>query len=95
MEPMNCTARVTADKAEAWAPTQNAEASLAALSEDCRDILDRFFTRTDPVTGLVEVGPRYSVDSQLRIFSPRDPGEPIDGIGQYLYPAQFAGPKKP
>src|SRR5499427_2513769 len=33
MEPMNCTARVTADKAEVWAPTQNAEASLAALSE--------------------------------------------------------------
>jgi isoquinoline 1-oxidoreductase beta subunit len=33
MEPMNCTARITADKAEAWAPTQNAEASLAALSE--------------------------------------------------------------
>ncbi len=33
MEPMNATARVTADKAEAWVPTQNAEASLAALSE--------------------------------------------------------------
>jgi isoquinoline 1-oxidoreductase subunit beta len=33
MEPMNCTARITAGKAEVWAPTQNAEASLAALSE--------------------------------------------------------------
>ena len=33
MEPMNCTARVTADKAEVWVATQNAEASLAALSE--------------------------------------------------------------
>jgi isoquinoline 1-oxidoreductase beta subunit len=33
MEPMNATARVTADRAEAWVPTQNAEASLAALSE--------------------------------------------------------------
>jgi isoquinoline 1-oxidoreductase beta subunit len=33
MEPMNCTARVTADRAEAWVPTQNAEASLATLSE--------------------------------------------------------------
>ena len=33
MEPMNCTARVTADRAEAWVPSQNAEASLAALSE--------------------------------------------------------------
>jgi isoquinoline 1-oxidoreductase beta subunit len=34
MEPMNCTARVTADMAEVWVPTQNTEASLAALSEE-------------------------------------------------------------
>jgi isoquinoline 1-oxidoreductase beta subunit len=33
MEPMNCTARISADKAEVWVPTQNSEASLAALSE--------------------------------------------------------------
>ncbi len=32
MEPMNCTVKLTADKAEIWIPTQNAEASLAALS---------------------------------------------------------------
>ncbi len=34
MEPMNCTARVTADRAEVWVPTQNGEAALAALSEE-------------------------------------------------------------
>jgi isoquinoline 1-oxidoreductase beta subunit len=33
MEPMNCTARVTPDKAEVWVATQNGEASLAALAE--------------------------------------------------------------
>jgi isoquinoline 1-oxidoreductase beta subunit len=33
MEVMNATVKVTADKAEAWVPTQNLEASLAALSE--------------------------------------------------------------
>jgi len=33
IEPMNCTAKVSADKGEVWVPTQNAEASLAALSE--------------------------------------------------------------
>ena len=32
MEAMNCTVRITADKAEVWMPSQNAEASLAALS---------------------------------------------------------------
>jgi quinol---cytochrome c reductase iron-sulfur subunit, bacillus type len=38
--------------------------------------------------GLVQVGPRFSVNSELRRFSPRDPGEPLDGIGQYLYPSR-------
>jgi isoquinoline 1-oxidoreductase beta subunit len=33
MEPMNATARISADKAEAWVSTQNAEGSLAALAE--------------------------------------------------------------
>jgi isoquinoline 1-oxidoreductase subunit beta len=33
MEPMNATVRLSPDKAEVWVPTQNAEASLAALSE--------------------------------------------------------------
>jgi menaquinol-cytochrome c reductase iron-sulfur subunit len=56
--------------------------------------LDRFYTRITS-SGMVEIGPRYSVNSELRRFSPRLPGEPLDGIGQFLYPAQFAGPKKP
>jgi isoquinoline 1-oxidoreductase beta subunit len=33
MEMMNATVKVSADKAEVWVPTQNLEASLAALSE--------------------------------------------------------------
>jgi len=52
--------------------------------------LDRFYTRYNAATGLVELGPRYSVNSELQRFSPRDPGEPLDGIGQYLYPARFS-----
>ncbi len=48
--------------------------------------LDRFYTRVNGED--VEVGPRFSVNSQLRRFSPRDPGEPLDGIGQYLYPSR-------
>jgi menaquinol-cytochrome c reductase iron-sulfur subunit len=50
--------------------------------------LDRFYTRLNEKTGLVEVGRRYSVNSELRIFSPRDPSEPLDGLGQYLYPSR-------
>jgi menaquinol-cytochrome c reductase iron-sulfur subunit len=51
--------------------------------------LDRFYTRLNASTGLVELGPRYSVNSELQRFSPRDPAEPLDGIGQYLYPARW------
>jgi Rieske Fe-S protein len=50
--------------------------------------LDRFYTRV--VGNYLQIGPRYSVNSHLRRFSPRDPGEPLDGVGQYLYPARFS-----
>jgi menaquinol-cytochrome c reductase iron-sulfur subunit len=54
--------------------------------------LDRFYTRVED--GLyVQIGPRYSVNSELERFSPRDPGEPIDGIGQYLYPSRPSAQK--
>lgn len=58
--------------------------------------LDRFFTRLNTDTNLVEIGPRYSVNDELQRFAPRFPGEPINGIGQYLYPATFdtASPPK-
>src|SRR5438105_3728501 len=46
--------------------------------------LDRFFTRVR--RGQVEIGPRYSVNRNLKRFPPRDPGEPLDGIGPILYP---------
>jgi len=48
--------------------------------------LDRFYTRLEGEE--VQVGPRFSVNSELRRFSPRDPGEPLDGLGQYMYPSR-------
>jgi len=57
--------------------------------------LDRFYTRLNSSSGLVELGPRYSVNSELRRFSARDPGEPLDGIGQYLYPKRFSTSIRP
>jgi menaquinol-cytochrome c reductase iron-sulfur subunit len=52
--------------------------------------LDRFVTRVR--NGQVQIGPRYSVNSQLEAFSPRDPGEPLDGLWQYLYPKRVSTP---
>ncbi len=48
--------------------------------------LDRFYTRVN--AGFVEIGPRFSVNSELKRFSPRDAGEPLDGIGHLLYPSR-------
>jgi menaquinol-cytochrome c reductase iron-sulfur subunit len=55
--------------------------------------LDRFYTRTRE--GRLEIGPRFSVNNELRRFSPRDPGEDLNGIGQYVYPARFSTTARP
>jgi Rieske Fe-S protein len=55
--------------------------------------LDRFATRL--LNGMVQVGPRYSVNSELKPFSPRDPGEPLDGVGQYVFPSRPTTRKLP
>lgn len=48
--------------------------------------LDRFYTRV--VNGRVEVGDRFSVNSKLERFAPRDPSNHLDGLWQYLYPSR-------
>ena len=50
--------------------------------------LDRFPTRV--VGRMVQLyNGRFSVNNELRRFSPRAPGEPLDGVGQYLYPSRW------
>lgn len=46
--------------------------------------LDRFQTRV--ADRFVEIGPRYSVTSQLEPVRARDPGEFTGGVWEYLYP---------
>jgi menaquinol-cytochrome c reductase iron-sulfur subunit len=55
--------------------------------------LDRFYTLIR--AGQVLLGPRFSLNNELRRFAPRDPGEPLDGIGQFLYPARLSTPPAP
>jgi Rieske Fe-S protein len=56
--------------------------------------LDRFQTRVSD-GGLVEVGPRFSVTSQLEPVRTRDPGEFTGGIWEYLYPPRPSTPPAP
>ena len=48
--------------------------------------LDRFETKVE--NGRVLVGPRFSLDSHLERHKPRDPGEHLDGLWQYIYPSR-------
>lgn len=48
--------------------------------------LDRFYTRV--TAGRVEVGDRFSLNSKLERFAPRDPSNHLDGLWQYLYPSR-------
>jgi isoquinoline 1-oxidoreductase beta subunit len=51
MEPMNCTVKVSADRAEVWVPTQNGEAALAALSEESGLPLEKCEVYKHPLGG--------------------------------------------
>jgi Rieske Fe-S protein len=48
--------------------------------------LDRFYTRV--TAGRVEIGDRFSLNSELERFAPRDPSNHLDGLWQYLYPSR-------
>ena len=48
--------------------------------------LDRFYTKAEK--GRVYIGKRFSLNSKLERFSPRDPSNHLDGLWQYLYPSR-------
>ena len=48
--------------------------------------LDRFYTKVEG--GRVLVGARFSLNSDLERFAPRDPSNHLDGLWQYLYPSR-------
>ena len=78
MEPMNATVRVSANKAEAWVPTQNAEGSLAALSEASGVTLAKCDVyRTDLGGGFGRRGAVQDYVRQAAVIAKEFPGVPI------------------
>ena len=78
MEPMNCTARIGADRAECWVPTQNAEASLAALSEESGLPLDKCEVyRIDLGGGFGRRGGTQDYVRQATAIAKQFPGVPV------------------
>ncbi|HXX85851.1 MAG TPA: molybdopterin cofactor-binding domain-containing protein, partial [Casimicrobiaceae bacterium] len=81
MEPMNCTARVSTDRAEVWLPTQNAEASLAALSEASGLPLDKCEVyKHDLGGGFGRRGGTQDFVRQAAAIAKQFPGVPIKMI---------------
>jgi isoquinoline 1-oxidoreductase beta subunit len=78
MEPMNCTVKLSADRAECWVPTQNSEASLAALSEQSGIPLDKCEVyRHDLGGGFGRRGGNQDYVRQAVNIAKRFPGVPV------------------
>ena len=78
MEPMNCTVRIMADRAEVWMPSQNAEASFAALSAVSGLPLDRCEAYNyDPGGGFGRRGGTQDFVKQAATIAKQFPGTPV------------------
>ena len=81
MEPMNATARYTNEKAEAWVPTQNGEASHATLAEASGLPLNQCeIYKLDPGMGLGRRGGTQEYVAQAIRIAKQCPGIPIKMI---------------
>ena len=81
MEPMNCTAKITADRGEVWVSTQNAEASLAALSQASGLPLDKCEVhRSDLGGGFGRRGGAQDYVHQAVAIAKNFPGTPVKMI---------------
>lgn len=78
MEPMNCTVRITGNRAEAWVPTQSAEASMAALANATGFPLDQCDVyKMDIGGGLGRRGGQQEYVNQAAAVAKKFPGTPI------------------
>ena len=78
MEPMNATVRITADRAEAWIPTQSGEGSYAALSETAGLPLDKCEVyKLDSGTGLGRRAAAQDFVRMATIIAKSFPGVPV------------------
>jgi isoquinoline 1-oxidoreductase subunit beta len=78
MEPMNCTARVTADKVEIWTPTQSAEGTLAAACEQAGLPLDKGVVhKLDLGGGFGRRGGTQDYTRQAVAIAKQFPGVPV------------------
>ena len=78
MEPQNCTAHVTGDRAEIWAPTQNGEAALAIGGARARHPGRQRRSCTRPCWAAASAGAASSQDFVPQaVLIAKEVGEPV------------------
>ena len=77
LEPMNATAKWTAERCEVWVPTQNAEAALAATAEAAGLPLDKCDVYAEYLGGGFGRRARNDFVTQAVIIAKSMPGTPI------------------
>ena len=75
------------------AGASSARATAASTTSRARSTAGRRSARSTASTRACATAASRSaratrVNGELKRFSPRDPGEPLDGVGQYLYPSR-------
>lgn len=81
LEPMNCTAVVTADRAEIWAPTQDPEGAMLAMSKQSGLPMEKCaVNRYDPGGGFGRRGRVSDYVTQAVDIAQQMPGIPIKMI---------------
>ncbi len=77
LEPMNATAKWTAERCEVWVPTQNAEAALAATAEAAGLTVDKCDVYAEYLGGGFGRRARNDFVTQAVIIAKSMPGTPI------------------
>jgi isoquinoline 1-oxidoreductase beta subunit len=81
MEPMNCTALITSERAEIWVPTQDPEGAMLAMSKQSGLPMEKcFVNRYDPGGGFGRRGRVSDYVTQAVNIAQQMPGIPIKMI---------------
>ena len=85
---LGCPVRYVQASQSFVCPATAASTDSRARSRAARRCGRSTASRRACVSGRVELGDRFSLNSKLERYSPRDPSNHLDGLWQYLYPSR-------
>ena len=85
---LGCPVRYIQASQRSSAPATAASTTSRARSRAARRCARSTASTRASQAGRVEIGDRFSLNSELERFAPRDPSNHLDGLWQYLYPSR-------